>query len=73
MAIAPGHTKNFETMRKAFANGDVALVECTDVQTSKPVVAVCMVNRSPGGEYVMVPVAKLFDGNPYHELAPPNL
>ena len=70
MAIAPGHTKNFETLRKAFANGDVALLECTDVQTSKPVVTLCMVNRT-GGEYAMVLVAKFFDGNPYHELAPP--
>lgn len=73
MAIALGHRKNFETLRKAFADDNVCLLECTDAKTQQPVVTLCMVNRLAGSDYEMVPVAKFFDGNPYHELLPPVL
>lgn len=72
MAIPPGHTKNFETMRRAFENGDVALLECKDAKTQQPVIAVCMVSHA-NGEYTMTPVAKMFDGNPFEELIPPEI
>lgn len=70
MAIPKGYKANFETLKRAFKNGDVALMECTDKVTGKPVYVICTVGRE-NSEYVMSPVAKMFDGNPYDELNPP--
>jgi len=72
MAIPKGYKANFETMRKAFENGEVCLMECTDAKTGAMVVAVCAVQREADGDFTMIPVAKMFDGNPYEELLPPN-
>ena len=71
MAIPDSHRHNFETLQCAQDNGDLALVECTDVKTGKPVYTICAMQRD-GNEYVMVPLAKMFDGNPYEELKPPS-
>jgi len=70
MGIAVGYKNNFETMKHAFANGDVALMECTDVATGKPVITICAVQTDQEG-CTFVPLAKMFDGNPYEELNPP--
>lgn len=72
MAIAKGHKANFETLKRAFADGAVALMKCTDAKTGKPVVTICAVHFD-GQEYQMAPFAKMFDGNPYEELHPPML
>jgi hypothetical protein len=70
-AIAKGHAANLKTLTRAFRNGDVALVDCRDKATGKPVVVLAMIGRD-GDEYIITPVAKMFDGNPYDELDPPN-
>lgn len=72
VTISVGYQANFDTLRKAFRNGDVCLMECTDSTTGKPVVAICAVERIEG-DYAMKPLAKMFDGNPYEELNPPPL
>ena len=68
--ISKGHQANFETLKKAFKNKAVALMECTDAETGKPVITVCAVNIV-NGEYEFIPLAKMFDGNPFEELLPP--
>ena len=68
--ITKGYIANFETLERAFKHGDVALMECTDAVTGKPVIAICAVN-TVNGEYEFSPLAKMFDGNPYEELNPP--
>lgn len=68
--ISKGHKANFETLKKAFKNKDVALMECTDAVTGKPVIAICAGNIV-NGEYEFIPLAKMFDGNPFKELNPP--
>lgn len=68
--INEAYKANFETLRLAFKNGDTALVDCTDAVTGKQVVAVCAVLLEDG-RYTFIPLAKLFDGNPYEELVPP--
>lgn len=68
--ITKGYRANFETLERAFKHGDVALMECTDAMTGKPVIAICAVN-TVNGEYEFSPLAKMFDGNPYEELNPP--
>lgn len=70
MAILEGHKANLHTLFMAHENGDIALMECTDKATGKPVIVICAVNRD-GGDVIMAPLAKLFDGNPYEELDPP--
>lgn len=69
--IEPGYKANFETLRRAAAAGDLALVDCQDKSTLKPVRVICAMQRERDG-ITMVPLAKLFDGDPYEELNPPN-
>lgn len=72
-AIDVGHRHNFDTLKKAEANGDLLLLSCLDKKTLKPVVVVAA--REPGedekGNIQIVPLAKMFDGNPFEELIPP--
>lgn len=72
MSIAPGYRTNFQTLKSAFENGDVALIECTDKATRKPVVAICSLHTTPERMVEITPFAKMFDGNPYEELLPPS-
>ena len=70
MPIELAYVNNFKTLCRAIDNADVALLECTDAATGKKVVAICAVSHK-NGDYAMVPIAKLFDGDPYKELIPP--
>lgn len=71
MAIPKGYRNNFNTLLRAARNGDLALVECEDKTTLKKVYALCAVGRD-GEEFLLSPFAKLFDGDPYKELNPPD-
>ena len=72
MAIKKGYRTNFETLRKAIKNNDAALVECTDATTGATVIALCAVSVDPEtNEHIIAPFTKMFDGNPYDELLPP--
>lgn len=68
--ITKGYKANFETLQKAVRNGDVCLMECTLQATGKPVFVICAVHKDET-DFVMTPLAKLFDGNPYEEVLPP--
>jgi hypothetical protein len=70
MAIPQGFRVNFETLQRAFRNGDAALLECTSRTIGQPVYAIVAVHRA-GDEFELVPFAQLFDGDPYEELDPP--
>lgn len=70
--ITKGYKANFNILCRAAASGDVVLMECADAATGRPVMTVCAVERD-GESYVMKPLAKLFDGNPYEELIPPEM
>jgi len=70
--ILEGYKTNFETLKKAGANGDLCIMECQDKQTGKTVIAICAVGREEGGDFTMHPLAKMFDGDPYEELNPPD-
>lgn len=75
MTISDGYKANLETLQRAADNRDLALVECTDKVTGKPVIALCArsLRKRPNeeDEYTITPLAKMFDGNPYEELDPP--
>lgn len=63
--------KRFQLLLNAARKGDLCLASCEDAKTGQPVFAVCAVNR--GEEYELVPLAKLFNNDPYEELLPPSL
>ena len=69
MALKRGDAANFETLRRAFQAGDVALVETTD-QTGRYIAVICAVNVDDRG-IQMVPLARMFEGNPFEELVDP--
>lgn len=68
--IPPGHKENFATLRRAFAESNVALMQCNNKKTGEPVYVICVMNRRRS-ETEFVPIAKFFDGNPYNEVTPP--
>jgi hypothetical protein len=67
----PGYAHNFKTLIAAVENGDISMLACVDKATGKDVAVICAVVRCPNDQFEFVPVAKLFDGNPYDELLPP--
>jgi hypothetical protein len=71
MALDRGAKGNFETLQDAAKRGRLALVECADVGTGEVVSVVCAVVNESDGIYEMVPVARLFNGNPYDEILSP--
>lgn len=64
------HSKNFETLQRAFKNGDVCLLECTMKSTGERVATICAVTFD-GSEYQFAPFAVMLNGNPYEMLTPP--
>lgn len=61
---------NFETLKRACNNGDVALAYCRDRISGRDV-SVLVAVTFDGTEYTFAPLAKMFDGNPYEELLSP--
>jgi hypothetical protein len=70
--IVQGHKENFETLRRAFKYGDVALLECEEVATGEKVAVICCKQEQNDGTIVFIPFAKFFNGNPCEMLRPPN-
>ena len=71
MTIVQQHKSNFDTLRQAFENGDVALLECQLKSTGESVAVVTAINDN-GDDYGFVPFAMMFNGNPYELLNPPD-
>jgi len=70
MAIPEAYIRNFQTMLRAAAQGDLALLECTDAVTGAPRYVLCAVSLE-GSDYVMTPFGHLHDGGPYEAYVPP--
>lgn len=71
MAIEGGYQHNFNTLLRAAGNNDLVLVDCQDKATGKKVVAVCATQFDPADNSTsLIPLAKMFDGDPYEELNP---
>lgn len=71
MSLLPGHRTNFDTLRQAALNNDLALMDCRHRDTGEPIAVLCAANRLPRGEIGFVPLAMLFNNNPYDFLDPP--
>ena len=48
------------------------MLECQLTATGETVPVICAANRLPDGGADFVPLAMLFDGNPYEAVNPPN-
>jgi hypothetical protein len=72
MPLSAGHKQNFNTLRRAFRAGNVALMECQVAATGEAVAVICAANRLPDGSVEFVPMATMFPGNPYEAVNPPN-
>ena len=73
MPLLAGHKANFETILRAATAGDLALVECREFGSGAPVAVICAANRLADGGAEFVPLATLFDDNPYERLMPPGM
>lgn len=62
-----GYKANFNTLLEAARHGDLALVETQDRATGALVATVAAI----GEDFTVVPIARMFDGNPYDLLNPP--
>ena len=68
----PDHARaNFETLLRAAAEGNLALMECADALTGEPRYVMCTVGRD-GAEFVFTPFGHLADGNPFDVYLPPS-
>ena len=61
---------NFETLLRAAAAGDLALVQGTDARTGETRFILCAVGRD-GGQVVLTPFGHLVDADPYELYHPP--
>jgi Family of unknown function (DUF6117) len=68
MALTHFHQASFKTIQRAFASGNVALMECKLRATGKRVGVICAVFPLGQGDSVFIPLVQLFDGNPYDVL-----
>lgn len=70
MAIPDYARTNFDTLVKAAKAGDLALMECTEVDSGETRYVLCAVGREEG-DCVMTPFGHLAPGNPYDAYVPP--
>lgn len=64
MAIPEPYRHNFETLLRAAADGNLALMECTDAVSSVPRYVLAAVGRM-GGDFAITPFGHLHEGNPF--------
>lgn len=72
MAIPKAYRDNFTTLLRAAAEGNLALMECTDAATGEPRYVICAVGRADS-DYMMTPFGHLHDGNPFDAYVPPGI
>lgn len=70
--ISEGYKANYATLKRAFAAGDVALMEVQEVATGSERVVLCVVNRTDD-EVEFVPVAVMVWDDPYTLFNPPRV
>lgn len=71
--IPEGHKNNFDTMMLAAQNGDLCLAQCADKKTGNMVLVICATFEHEDGDIQMVPMARMFESDPYEEVCGPDL
>jgi len=72
MALQKGDVANFETLKRAAASGDLALIESKDAKTGEYRAVIAAIGRD-GDEYIVTPLGHLATGNPYEDYADPTV
>src|SRR5579871_3954884 len=68
----PDHARaNFQTLLRAAADGNLALMECIDAVTGESRYVICAVGRDGRG-FLFTPFGHLADGNPFDAYLPPS-
>ncbi len=70
MSIPDSVKANVQTLLRAAAAGDLALVAGTDARTGEPRFILCAVGRD-AGTCVLTPFGHLAAGNPFDDYDPP--
>jgi hypothetical protein len=70
--IVQEHEANFNTLRTAFVNDDVCLMDCIERSTGEHVAVICAVAKAGNEETTFTPFARFFNGNPYELLINPD-
>jgi len=71
MKIAEHNRANFETLLKAFENGDIALLDVEDKATGESKAAIVAIGKD-GEDFTFTPLAIMIEGNPFELFNPPN-
>lgn len=70
MAIPDAYRTNFDTLLRAAADGNLALLECADAASGDPRYVLCAVGFD-GSACCMTPFGHLADGDPFALYRPP--
>jgi len=70
MAFTEAQKAAFECIKAGVEDKNLCLVECTDDRTGEDVVALCGAIEMGEGRTMFIPVAKMFDGNPFEQITP---
>jgi hypothetical protein len=68
--ICKDHAANFDTLKRAFADGQVVLLDCIEKSTNEHVAVICAISTE-GQQATFIPFAKFFNGDPFELLIPP--
>lgn len=71
MALKETDKENFETLERAHKNGDLCVVECEDIKTGEYVAVICAIQEANDDNVNMIPLARMFSGDPTKEVKPP--
>jgi hypothetical protein len=69
--VGEHHRQNLDTIKKAMDNGDLGLIECTRKDNGETVVLIAARYTDDDKMTVMVPLAVMFDEDPYQLFTPP--
>lgn len=70
MALTKKSKAIFDRIKRAGEASQLCLMECEEIGTKKKVPVLC-VHWTEDGVHCFEPVARLFSGNPYNQVAPP--
>lgn len=69
MALRDADKENFNTLLRAAASGDLALLECTDAKTGEYRAVITAVAKDGDG-YLLTPFGHMATGNPFEDYDP---
>jgi hypothetical protein len=64
--------QNFEILKEATRSGDLALVDCIDINTKQHVPVICAVSIDEDQDYIFIPLGQMFENDPMQHLKFPS-